>query len=58
MVSRMMLTLAGVFALSAVGARATVITFDDLTDNGSGTPIADGYSGLDWSGIYVLNTVD
>lgn len=39
-------------------ANATLITFDDLTDNGSGTPIANGYAGLNWNNFYVLNTVD
>ena len=39
-------------------ANATLITFDDLTDNGSGTPIANGYAGLNWNNFYVLNAVD
>jgi len=39
-------------------ARASIvdITFDDLSDNGGGTPIANGYQGLNWSNFYVLNT--
>jgi hypothetical protein len=36
----------------------TTITFDDLTDNGGGTAIANGYHGLNWSNFYVLNTAD
>jgi uncharacterized repeat protein (TIGR03803 family) len=36
----------------------TLITFDDLTDNGVGTPITNGYHGLDWNSFYVLNTPD
>jgi hypothetical protein len=36
----------------------TTITFDDLTDNGGGTVIANGYHGLNWSNFYVVNTAD
>ena len=54
------LALAALAALSLVAARPaaaqTTITFDDLSDNGSGTPIANGYQGLNWSNFYVLNT--
>ena len=32
------------------------ITFDDLSDSGIGTVIANGYQGLNWSNFYVLNT--
>ena len=35
---------------------ATTITFDDLSDNGLGTAIADGYQGLNWANWFVLNT--
>jgi len=37
-------------------ASATTITFDDLSDEGSGTPIANGYQGLSWTNWFVLNT--
>jgi hypothetical protein len=37
-------------------ATATTITFDDLSDNGLGTPIANGYQGFDWTNWFVLNT--
>jgi hypothetical protein len=47
--------LAGVTFYSQ-SATATTITFDDLTDNGSGTPIANGYQGLNWTNWFVLNT--
>ena len=42
------------FGVSAQ-AQPTLITFDDLTDNGSGTPIAYGYAGLDWNYFGVVN---
>jgi hypothetical protein len=35
---------------------ATTITFDDLSDNGLGTAIANGYQGLNWTNWFVLNT--
>ena len=40
-------------------AAATLITFDDLTDTSGGfggTPIANGYQGLNWTNWNVLNT--
>ena len=37
-------------------AAATTITFDDLSDNGSGTRIANGYQGFSWTNWFVLNT--
>jgi hypothetical protein len=46
---------AGLLAVS-VQARAETITFDDLTDNGNGTPIANGYQGLNWTNFDVLDT--
>jgi hypothetical protein len=39
-------------------AAALTIGFDDLTDNGTGTPIASPYQGLNWTNWYVLNTPD
>jgi hypothetical protein len=33
-----------------------IISFDDYTDNGSGTVITNGYQGLVWSNFSVLNT--
>ncbi len=39
-------------------ARAELITFDSLTDNGIGTVIANGYAGLDWNQMWVLNVAD
>jgi hypothetical protein len=39
-------------------ARADVITFDDIPDNGNGTQIPNGYHGLNWTNFYVLNAVD
>jgi len=35
---------------------ATTITFDDLSDNGLGTAIVNGYQGLNWTNWFVLNT--
>lgn len=45
-------------ALSAAtpAARGDVISFDDLSDGGSGTPIANGYGGFNWTNFSVLNT--
>jgi hypothetical protein len=37
-------------------AQAEVITFDDLSDGGNGTPISNGYAGLNWNNFIVLNT--
>ena len=42
-------------------AAATTITFDDLTDVSGGfggTPIPNGYQGLNWTNWNVLNTTD
>src|ERR1017187_2379268 len=41
--------------ISADGA--TVITFDDLSEAGSGTFLANGYQGLNWSNFGILNAV-
>ena len=43
-------------AIGASPVQAGVITFDDLSDNGFGTPIANGYQGLNWINFQVLNT--
>ena len=43
-------------SFSSQSAAATTITFDDLSDNGSGTLIANGYQGLSWTNWFVLNT--
>ena len=53
--------LAALFAamsLVAGSASAQTINFDDLSDNGSGTSINNGYAGLNWSNFGVLNTSD
>ncbi len=42
----------------ALPARAELITFDSLTDNGIGTAIPNGYAGLDWNQLWVLNVAD
>jgi hypothetical protein len=39
----------------AVGARADVVSFDDLSDNGTGQLILNGYHGFQWDNFYVLN---
>ncbi|MGH7038879.1 MAG: PEP-CTERM sorting domain-containing protein [Stellaceae bacterium] len=54
----LVLALAMGAALSIKPAAATVIGFDDLTDSGNGTAIANGYQGLDWNNFDVLNTAD
>lgn len=40
------------FAAAPVGA---AVTFDDLASNTSGTPIADGYAGLNWDNFWVVD---
>jgi hypothetical protein len=53
------LSAALVAVASLIGAspvQAGVVTFDDLSDNGFGTPIANGYQGLNWINFQVLNT--
>ena len=49
-------TLFTVISFTASTASAQLITFDDLADNGGGTAIGNGYSGLDWDNFNVLNT--
>jgi len=53
-------TIAVCLALAAASTttRANTITFDNLTDNGAGTAISNGYQGLNWTNFYVLNTTD
>jgi hypothetical protein len=54
-----LLGMAAFLAISATAAKAdTTITFDDISDNGNGTLITNGYNGLDWNNFYVLNAVD
>jgi hypothetical protein len=36
---------------------ATVVTFDDLSETASGSFIANGYQGLDWSNVLALNGI-
>ena len=53
------LSAALVVAALLIGAspvQAGLITFDDLSDNGFGTPIANGYQGLNWANFQVQNT--
>ena len=49
-------TLFAALSFAASTASARLITFDDLADNGGGTAISNGYSGLDWDNFNVLNT--
>jgi hypothetical protein len=59
--SKSKLLLGGAAALAlciaASSASAGVITFDNLGDNGSGTPIFNGYAGLQWNNFDVLDAV-
>jgi hypothetical protein len=53
------LALAG--SLTRAGAaptQFTTINFDDLTDNGAGTPIENGYQGFQWTNFSVINVAD
>jgi hypothetical protein len=56
------ISLSAVLAVLMLGGRpawaTTVITFDDLSDGGGGTPISSPYQGLDWTNFGVLNTPD
>lgn len=38
-------------------SQADTITFDDLSAPALGTPISNGYHGLNWDNFYVLNTI-
>jgi PEP-CTERM motif len=52
---KLSILIAGLFLLSSVGfAGATVLTFDSLADG----QIANGYGGLNWSNMYVLDGVN
>lgn len=54
--ARLLPGLALLVLLAAPAVRADVITFDDLSDGGSGTPIANGYGGFNWTNFFALNT--
>ncbi len=41
---------------TAAGAKATVLTFDDISTSSSGIPILDGYGGLNWANMWVLDS--
>jgi hypothetical protein len=44
--------------LSGKASRSqTLVTFDNLVDNGGGTPITNAYQGLSWSNFDVLNSI-
>lgn len=47
---------ASIGILLAAHANAELITFDNLSDGGEGTPISNGYAGLNWTNFNVLNT--
>ena len=53
---RTILAIAGLLAVTSWQAGATVITFDDLGSSAGGTPIANGYQGLNWNNFYFLST--
>jgi hypothetical protein len=42
---------------SAISTRATVVTFDDLHETGSGSYLVNSYQGLVWSNVAVYNTI-
>src|SRR5208283_944669 len=46
-----------VILLSTPTRSQTVITFDDLHDNGFGTLITNAYQGLTWSNFGVVNAI-
>lgn len=45
---------AAAFAVVSASASATLITFDDIVADPYGSPIANGYAGLDWDNFYAL----
>ena len=45
------------FAPMTPNANAQIITFDNLSDGGSGTLIANGYEGFNWNNFYVINSL-
>ena len=45
-------------SFAASSASAQSISFDNLTDNGTGTAINNGYAGLNWDNFKVLNTTN
>ena len=51
---KVFLAIVGLLVFTGV-AGATVLTFDDISDDGYGTTIPDGYSGFKWGNMYVLN---
>jgi hypothetical protein len=47
-------TFLALFALMSVVAYSqTLVTFDDLSETGSGSFLANGYQGLNWSNIWM-----
>lgn len=47
-----------VLAFSAIAARAsTLITFDELSETGSGSFLANGYQGLNWINVLCVNAI-
>lgn len=52
------LAVLSLLVFSALSARSqTVVTFDDLPNSTTGTFIADGYQGLNWTNFGVINAV-
>ena len=52
------LAVLSLLVFSAFSARSqTVITFDDLPNSTTGTFIADGYQGLNWTNFYESNSI-
>ncbi len=47
--------LVAITAALAMSTHANVITFDEITDNGHGTVIPNGYAGLNWNQMWVVN---
>ena len=61
MISKLAGAIVGAAVLSLVGAASPAnasINFDDIPNAGTGTLIANGYHGLDWTNFYATNSSD
>jgi hypothetical protein len=52
------LTGVSIASISTGQAQAVVVTFDDIPNSGYGSPISNGYAGLNWDNFGVLNTLN
>lgn len=55
LISKLMLATALLLLPAFAFAGTQTITFDDISDNGNGTPIPNGYQGFNWNNFLALN---